>query len=220
MNRGGRQRIPRPAGARPGGPPPWQAPVRVTLVQVRSRLAARGPARDPGWVVDGARPAAVLVPLFEERGDVRVVLTRRTAHLPSHRGEVAFPGGRCEDDEPLVRAALREAAEEIGLDPASVEIIGELDRLTTVSSGFVVTPFVGLLPGRPRLVPNPAEIERVFDVGLGELMAEGVYREEIWELPWGEREVSFFELDGDTVWGATARILRQLLEVVAGAPPA
>jgi 8-oxo-dGTP pyrophosphatase MutT (NUDIX family) len=165
--------------------------------------------------VPGARSAAVLVPLFEEAGELRVVLTRRTAHVPNHQGEVAFPGGGVEPGEEPVAAALREAHEELGIDPSAVEIIGELDHLATVSSRFVIAPFVGALAGRPELRPNPAEIERAFDVPLRELFSEEVYREEIWDLPWGEREVTFFELVGDTVWGATARILRQLLAVLA-----
>lgn len=216
MRRGGPQRIPRPPGARCGSGVPWRRPPQpLTLEDVRARLAARGTGAGPEWVVPGARRAAVLVPLFEEAGEVRVVLTRRTAHLPSHQGEVAFPGGRVEDGEAPVDAALRETHEELGLDPAAVEIVGELDQLTTVSSGYVITPFVGVLGGRPVLVPNPHEIERVFDVPLAELFSDEVYREEIWDLPWGERAVSFFELVGDTVWGATARILRQLLLVLA-----
>jgi 8-oxo-dGTP pyrophosphatase MutT (NUDIX family) len=218
MRRGGPQQIPRPARARPGRRAPWGSPPpAVTLAAVRARLATRGPAGGPDRVVDGARPAAVLVPLFEEGGDVRVLLTRRTGDLPSHRGEVAFPGGRVEEGETPVAAALREAHEEIGLDPAAVEIVGELDRLSTVSSRFVITPFVGILRGRPALRPNPHEIERVFDVPLGELLLDEVYREEIWDLPGGEREVTFFELVGDTVWGATARILRQLLVLLTDA---
>ena len=180
-------------------------------------MSGRGPGAAPPFTVPDARAAAVLVPLFEEDGAAWVVLTRRSSHLRNHRGDVAFPGGRQDPGEDLMGAALREAREEVGLAPDRVEVIGELDRLTTVSSGFEVAPFVGVLPGRPVLHPNLAEIARVFDVVLDELLDEGVYREETWELPWGEREVSFFELEGETVWGATARILRQLLVLVTGA---
>lgn len=217
MRRGGPQRIPRPERSRPGRGAPWPGPPRVlTMADVRARLAGRGPVAGPEWAVPGARLAAVLVPLFEEAGEVRVVLTRRAAQLPSHQGEVAFPGGAVEPGEELVVAALREAHEELGIDPSAVSIIGELDHLATVSSRFVIAPFVGVLEERPALRPNPHEIERAFDVPVRELFCEEVYREEVWELPGGEREVSFFELVGDTVWGATARILRQLLVVLAG----
>lgn len=218
MPRGGPQRIPRPAGARPGDPAPWAGSRVVPAVDdVIAALAGRGPARDPEVAVAGARAAAVLVPVFDEGGVARVVLTRRSSRLRTHQGEVAFPGGRQEPGEDLWHAALRETAEEIGLDPRQVEPAGELDRLVTVASRFVVAPFVGVLPGRPAVRPNPAEIERVFDVALTELLEPDCYHEEIWDLPWGERRVSFFLLEGETVWGATARILRELLVLVTGA---
>ena len=127
---------------------------------------------------------------------------------------MSFPGGRLEAGESPLAAALREASEEIGLDPAAVEILGPLSPLATFTSQVLITPFVGVLPSRPRLCPNPAEVERAFDVSLAELVSDGVYREELWELPGvGWRPVNFFELDDDTVWGATARMLRELLEV-------
>jgi 8-oxo-dGTP pyrophosphatase MutT (NUDIX family) len=158
------------------------------------------------------RPAAVLCAVFEEDRRARVVLTRRSSRMRSHTGEVSFPGGRLERGEAPVAAALREAAEEIGLDPAGVEILGQLSPLSTFLSRSVITPFVGALRGRPALRPNPAEVERAFDVSLGDLVADGVYRSELWKLPgpaW--REMHLFELEDDTVWGATARMLRELL---------
>jgi 8-oxo-dGTP pyrophosphatase MutT (NUDIX family) len=168
--------------------------------------------------VASPREAGVLVPLFEESGEARVVLTRRAAHLRSHTGEVAFPGGRLEPGEEAVAGALREAHEEVGLEPAEVEILGSLAPLETVSSGSRITPFVGVLGRRPHLAPNPAEVARAFDVSLAELVSDGVYREERWDLPGLEdRPMHFFELEDETVWGATARILMELLELVIGA---
>jgi 8-oxo-dGTP pyrophosphatase MutT (NUDIX family) len=165
------------------------------------------------------RPAAVLCPLFEEDGETHVILTRRSTQLRSHTGQVSFPGGRLEDGEAAVAAALREAAEEVGIDPAEVEILGQLSPLATISSGAGITPFVGALPGRPVLRPNPAEVDRAFDVPLAELVTEGVYHVELWEMPGvGWREMFLFDLPGDTVWGATARMLGELLELVFEAP--
>jgi 8-oxo-dGTP pyrophosphatase MutT (NUDIX family) len=113
---------------------------------------------------------------------------------------------------------VREAHEEIGLDPAEVEVLGELAPLETVSSRSRITPIVGALARRPRLSPNPAEVARIFDVSLAELVSDGVYREERWDLPGqGDRPMHFFELEDETVWGATARILTELLELVVGA---
>jgi 8-oxo-dGTP pyrophosphatase MutT (NUDIX family) len=223
----GPQRIPRPPGARPGGRPPWAeldlAPRgRVTLDDVRAAMATIGPAKPwPPGVPDtqvpfrGA-PAAVLVALFEEDGQARVILTRRSDRLRSHTGEVAFPGGRLEADEAPLAAALREAGEEVGLAADDVEILGQLEPLATLSSRSGITPFVGILPGRPELHPNPHEVEHAFDVALAELMQESVYREERWDTEWAEdRPVHFFDLPHDIVWGATARILYRLLELLA-----
>lgn len=179
-------------------------------------MAVVAPARPWPELPSLDAPAAVLVALFEEAGEARVVLTRRSTRLRSHTGEVAFPGGRLEEgEEPLV-GALREAAEEIGLDPTSVEVLGQLSPLATVSGGVTVTPFVGALPGRPVLRPNPLEVAAAFDVALSELLADAVYRQERWDLPgMPDRDMHFFELAHDTVWGATARVLHQLLELVA-----
>ncbi|HET7652615.1 MAG TPA: CoA pyrophosphatase [Acidimicrobiales bacterium] len=227
VQRGGPQHIPRPAGARAGRPAPWAdvSPADVDLrVDTVARLVRdRGPAGAPDVTVADARAAAVLVALFGAGGaddDARVVLTRRSSTLRNHRGEVAFPGGRQEEGEALADAALRETHEELGIEPATIHVVGELDHLTTVASRFVVAPYVGVLPGgRPDYRPNAAEIDRAFDVALRELLEPDVYVEEVWDFPWGERHVSFFLLEGETVWGATARILRQLLLLVTATNP-
>lgn len=161
------------------------------------------------------RPAAVLLPIFEEDGEARIVLTRRAATLRSHTSEVAFPGGRIEDGETAVAAALREAQEEVALDPASVEVIGELTPLATLSASAGITPVVGLLATRPVLVADPTEVEHIFDVALADLLADEIFAEERWDTPFGDdRSINFFHLPDDIVWGATARILRDLLERV------
>ena len=184
---------------------------------MRAALAAAGPAQRAPAEVEGARASAVLVPLYEHDGQVWVVLTRRAAHMRFHRGEVSFPGGGRDGDEPLVTTALREAHEEIGLDPAVVEVVGELDHLSTISSASFIVPFVGILPERPDdLVANADEVEHIIHVPLVELLAEEVYREEVWSFGEAERPIFFFELVGDTVWGATASMLRRLLAVVLG----
>lgn len=162
-----------------------------------------------------SRPAGVLVPVFEEDGDVHVVLTRRSARLRNHSGEVSFPGGRVDDGETGVDAALREAHEEIGLHPSAVEIIGELDHLVTFTSKAGIMPFVGVLDGRPTdLRPNPAEVELVLTVPFSELLHEDVFHEEVWHFLGGDRPMYFFDVEGDTVWGATARILHDFLDAL------
>lgn len=216
----GPQRVPRPPTWRAGDPSPWLAPGRadrpVTIARVREALVDVGP--DDPWphAPPDARPSAVLVPLFEEGGEAHVVLTRRAATLRSHTGEVSFPGGRIDPGETAVEAALREAWEEVRIDPRTVEVIGELGPLSTASGRSAITPVVGALPGRPRLEPNPAEVERAFDVSLRELLADGVHWEERWDSEWGaDRPIHFFDLPEDVIWGATARMLHQLLTLVA-----
>jgi 8-oxo-dGTP pyrophosphatase MutT (NUDIX family) len=166
-------------------------------------------------------PAATLLALFEEDGEARIVLIRRTLALPVHPGEIAIPGGRVHPGESMIDAALRETHEEVGIPPGDVEVIGWLDRVVGRTSGSVATPVVGLLAGRPRLVPDPFEVEDAFDVALADLMGDGVYREERWDIPAAgpnavgaqNRAVYFFELPQATVWGATARVLHKLLAV-------
>ena len=167
---------------------------------------------------DGAAPSAVLVPLFED-GGLHVVLTRRAWGLRTHRGEVSFPGGRVEAGESTHDAALREAFEEVALEPSSVELAGELDHLTTVTRRAYIVPVLGLLGGRPQLTPNPGEVDEVLIVALAELLAPEVFREERWGTEEVHRPVYFFELVGDTVWGATAALLRQLLTLLLGIDP-
>lgn len=164
------------------------------------------------------RPAAVLCALFDEDGQAQVVLTRRSSKLRSHAHQVSFPGGRIDEGESAEDAALREAKEEVGIEPARVEVIGRLSQIHTVVSPAPVTPFVGVLPERPVLTPNPFEVERAFTVSLVELARPDVYREELWTFPGEashqERPVHFFELIGDTVWGATAAMLVDLLDLL------
>jgi 8-oxo-dGTP pyrophosphatase MutT (NUDIX family) len=164
----------------------------------------------------GLAGSAVLAPLYVHDGRTWVILTRRTMQLRSHKGQVSFPGGRQEAGESLVDAALRESQEEIGLDPSSVELIGELDHLATISSASAIVPFVGVLPGPPPgLRANPSEVDRILHVPLDELTDPGIYRCELWPIP-EDHPIFFFELVGDTVWGATAAMLRQLLGLATG----
>lgn len=210
------QNIPRPLGTRPGGPPLWAGRdvAGITLEWVRRALRTVGPADPvPALPYEGP-PAAVLVALFEEADEARVVLTRRSPRLRTHTHQVSFPGGRLDTDESPLDAALREASEEVGLDPSSVDILGQLSPLSTLSRNAHITPFVGALPGRPALSPNPHEVEHVFDVALVDLLS--VYEEERWDMPGAaDRPMHFFHLPHDIVWGATARILHELLELVA-----
>ncbi len=174
------------------------------------------PMRPP--FVNVAKDAAVLLPLFtDEIGDTRLLLTRRSGRLRSHRGEVAFPGGRLDQGESPVDAALRETEEEVALPRSAVRIVGELEPLTTVVSSSRITPLVGVVDDMvsllPSLRPNPIEVDRIFSVSLTELIHADCYREEIWPFTDGTFPVWFFEVDDDTIWGATARMIRRLLDL-------
>jgi len=225
--RGGDQVIPRPFNARQGRAAPWaDLPPdgrRTRLDDVRRALASAGPAlpseRESLPGID--RASAVLAPLYEDGGELHVVLTRRTWKMRAHSGEVSFPGGRQDDgDRDLWHTALREAHEEIALDPSYVERIGELDHLATVTSRSFIVPYVGALAERPTTTASPDEVAAVLHVPVAELLDPAIFREERWTFPWAEdRPIFFFELVGDTVWGATGAMLRQLLGLVTGTLP-
>ena len=173
------------------------------------------------------RSAAVLVPLFVTDAGPSVVLTRRPWTMRAHSGEVCFPGGTQDDaDADLRVTALREAWEEIGLPPEDVELIGQLNPLATRLSSVWITPYVGVIEQLGELRPSSTEVAAVLEVPLEELLDPDVYHEELWpepdggsaplEDPSGLRRMHFFELYGDTVWGATARMLYQLLTIATG----
>lgn len=221
--RGGDQIIPRPSLWRPGRPAPWSALSSPSKLITPDRVRNVIPAGRNGLVSSvkdhGANPFAVLVPLYEDGSDMRVVLTRRASNMRTHSGEISFPGGKAEPAETPVQTALREANEEVGLDPYSVEALGELDHLTTVTRRAFIVPVVGLLDGPPQGPINPAEVAKEIHVPLEELMEPGVFREEQWGTEEFHRPVYFFEIEGETIWGATAAMLRQFLALVTGTDP-
>jgi len=163
------------------------------------------------------RSSAVLVALFEEGGETRVILTRRANHLRTHRGQVSFPGGGIDAGEHPVEAALREADEEVGLTPSLVSVASSLAPIATFAAGAWIQPVVGTLDRRPELVAAPSEVERVFDVALADLLIEGVAHRELWYRSPGPGrpevgfELWFFEVDGEMVWGATGHLLVDLV---------
>ena len=199
------------------GPPPWEhlAPDdrHFSLDDVRRRLLRSPPGAEPVSLVTGSVPSAVLAPLVEVDGETRILFIKRPETMSTHKGEIAFPGGKSDPhlDPDLLATALREAREEIGLDPASVEIVARLGGVATAASRFTITPYVGFLAGPPLLAPNPGEVVRVLDVPLAELLDASIYHEERWDGFQRDMSVYFYELADETVWGATARILTDLL---------
>jgi 8-oxo-dGTP pyrophosphatase MutT (NUDIX family) len=177
---------------------------------LRLRLPARlDPQPDPE-PAEGDRLAAVLLPLLDEE----LVFTRRTEHLPRHPGEISFPGGlRHSDDPDLAATALREAEEELGVAPADVELLGALAPVHTFVSAILVVPFVGLLAGDTTFAPDEGEIAEVLRFRLDDLdRAETT-------VEWPRdghvyRGYAYPMAAGSTIWGATAAMLHQLLELV------
>jgi len=178
--------------------------------ELAARLSARErPVSEPP---QGQRRAAVLVPLFVRDGALRVLLTRRTETVEHHRGQISFPGGVEEDDDPSPFAtAARETEEELGIAPGDIQLLGALTPLTTVTE-FFVEPFVGAIPYPHVLRPAEAEIAEVIDPPVAALLDPKIL--ETRRLPGREEPTLFYHYGRHVIWGATARILRELLEAL------
>jgi len=153
--------------------------------------------------------AAVLAPLFEdESGEVRVVLTKRPDTMPTHAGHISFPGGRPDPgDRGPVETAIREAREEVGIDEHQVEVLGFLAPIDTVEFTLLVVPVVARIATPLGLVPSEREVAKIYTPLLADLADESNW----WHLPWNGWKVWYYDLEGDTLWGATARMVRQML---------
>jgi len=188
--------------------------VEDLVAVTRARLDGR-PRRivPPGPLVR----AAVLVPIVD-RGEAHLVFAQRTERVGHHAGQISFPGGRIDpEDADDLAAALREAHEEVGLEPSRVEPLGLLDDTETFATQYVITPFVGVVRGPVVWQPDGEEIEKVIEVPVAALLDRGSFRVERWERDGVARDVYFYDYRGTTIWGATARILKQYLDVVAEA---
>jgi 8-oxo-dGTP pyrophosphatase MutT (NUDIX family) len=161
----------------------------------------------------GSRASAVLVPIFDGPSGPEVVLTRRSQVLTSHKGEVSFPGGRVDAGETFIQAAIREAYEEINLEPSHVQVIGEMNALSTYVSNSHIVPVLAYLETPPSMTAVNAEVDRVFSVALTELVRDDTYVEEHWGTPPNQHQIHFFHLDDETVWGATGKMLHQLISI-------
>ena len=214
--RGGEQKIPRPQNWEMGSIPPWQKANlnKLTLRSIQKSLEQFRPLQVTRENYE--RSSSVMIPLYEEGKQVHMILTRRSKLMRHHTSEISFPGGNSEpEDTDEWSTAKREAYEEINLDPALPRKIGTLDSFVTVGSKSFVTPVIATLEGRPELKANPNEVEKILHIPLSELLLPEVYHEEVWELRDGQqRSIHFFELIGDTVWGATGSMIKQFLTIV------
>jgi 8-oxo-dGTP pyrophosphatase MutT (NUDIX family) len=161
--------------------------------------------------VRGRKDAAVLVALFVDDEQLRVVLTRRREDLRRHPGEISFPGGRHDHtDADLIATALREAHEEVGLSPESVQVVGALQPTPTIATGYRVYPFVGLIDSDQTWKLSPREVADVLELSLAQLLA-GYSRQRLIRRGIPIR-TDTYTVDGTLIWGATARILADLFE--------
>lgn len=211
---GGRQQLPRPASWRELDYAPWDRLDTRALGDIDAvcnAVARHRPDETLQQPPSESHPSAVLVPLFAEGSEPRVLLTRRSDTLTTHKGQIAFPGGRLEVGETSLQAALRETYEEIGVDARHARVIGELTAHRTISSTSHIVPHVVRLPHAPKNFSINKEVDRVLSVSLTELIRPDTFAQEHWVFPDREVVVPMFYLDDETIWGATARMLQELL---------
>ena len=195
--------------------------TRRRIEKLRETLTKSDPNDRP---IAGAatREAAVLVPIIERADDLSIVYIRRSDLVESHRGQVAFPGGRVDPvDTTLLDTALREAQEEVGIEPDAVDVLGGFPTMSTVSSGMLVAPFVGVLTRPVDFRVDPVEVAEVFEVPLS-VLADARYRGLYeWRRDQGRPSSQYPAIfySGQTIWGLTLRITEALLEIMGIAPP-
>ncbi len=207
--RGGNQQIPRPEVWTEHFEPPFAHVEQRSVADLVAPVPEHSAPLLPSF--PDARVSAVLIALVDGPEGAEVLLTRRSMHMRNHRGEISFPGGRLDPGETPIETALREAHEEVGLDPTIPAIVGELAHLNTIVSRSYIVPVVSVLDHRPALQPRTGEVDRVLWTPLTELTRPGTYRMERWGSPPMDRPLHFFELDDETVWGATAHMLVDLM---------
>jgi 8-oxo-dGTP pyrophosphatase MutT (NUDIX family) len=190
----------------------------VTLDDLAAALQSREPAVAPVERIapehlppGGFARAAVLVPLHHAGGEVSVLLTRRPAAMSRHAGQISFPGGRIEPGEESLAAALREAHEEVGLEPSRADVMGRLGETLVLASAFRLTPWVASVPYPYPYAPSPGEVEEILHVPLSALSRPGAHRVEQRVVYGLDLDVHFFTVGADVIWGATARVLAELL---------
>lgn len=189
--------------------------MALSPADFKGKVAGLLQSRTPTSSVCQFVPSAVLMPFFERDGRIHLLFTRRTGQVARHKGQVSFPGGVKEPgDITLLNTALRESAEEVGLDPGVVEILGVLDDVPTVSTEYVITPYVGFLNRPPAIELCREEVDCVFDVPLDKLLERGALHDECIEVEGVPRKVMAYRHDGHVIWGATARIVRQFTDIV------
>lgn len=165
-------------------------------------------------VEDSCLKAGVSILLYPWRGRAHLVLTRRTGRMRHHQAQVSFPGGRQEPGESPVQAALREACEELGIPPQSLRTVGELTPLYVPPSNYCIYPVVAVAEKRPDFLPSSEEVDEVIEIPLDHLLDPLCVRKEVWSIRGMEILIPYYSFREHKIWGATAMILAELLQVV------
>ena len=161
-------------------------------------------------------PSAVLLPIYYKQGQYYLLFTKRTQEVKYHKSQISFPGGAYQpEDGTLIDTALRECAEEIGLIAGDVEVLGELDDFVTQTSGYIISPFVAIIPWPYHFELNRKEIEEIIEVPLSALLKMGRLRLETRIIDGQEVTSFFYHYQDRVIWGATALILNQFLDIFA-----
>ncbi|MDY6853944.1 MAG: CoA pyrophosphatase [Thermodesulfobacteriota bacterium] len=160
------------------------------------------------------RPSGVLVPIFYKDESYHLLFTKRTQKVTHHKGQISFPGGAYEEGDRRLRVtAVRESYEEVGIKSEDIEILGKLDDAITTSM-FVITPFVGFIPYPYEFTLSTDEIDEILEIPIHDLLDESRFREELRTFEEGPRMVYFFEYEDHVIWGASADILKQFLDLL------
>ena len=162
------------------------------------------------------RHAGVLIPLLEDKGDYKILFTKRTDTVEHHKGQISFPGGAVdEEDSSLLETALRESEEEIGLLKRDVDILGRIDDTLTVASDFIIRPFVGFVPFPYDFVISEEEVERLIIVPMDVFQSENS-ENDVYAVEFEGRtyHTKAYEYNGDVIWGATARMIENFMEII------
>ena len=181
------------------------------LQRLKQALSRRQKSR----VVDANRvSAAVLLPIYYKEGEYYILFTKRTESVKDHKGQISFPGGAYEEqDGTLFQTALRESAEEIGLPSETVELLGELDDLRTIGTSYIISPFVAAISWPYPLKVYQAEVEEIIEAPISALLDKGCLRQGTDILNGRVVTAYFYHYQGKIIWGATARILNQFLDI-------
>ncbi len=162
--------------------------------------------------------ASVCILFYPHKGEPHVALMKRPEYQGTHGGQISFPGGKIEESDPSPKfAALRELEEEFGIKPNTVEVIAKLPDLYIPPSNFLVHPFVGHTEKRPTFIPDPLEVARIIEVPLSEFLEPSNLKEQFFPADKGKIVMPYFDLQGETVWGATALMLLEIRDVLMSA---